>query len=454
MRFAALLLLLAGLTATACAGSDPVGRSRPRVIVPGAGSESFPAGEIFDRPARERAGWDEQRPWSPGIDWEPFVAADRSSRRVYQAAIRYGATDCPGCPDPVLVFRRSDDGGATWGPDRYPFRDGVWHADPQIAVAADGTLFVGFMLGYRPGVVVSRSSDGGDSWSDLVDVTGPTPPRWSDKPWLAISPGGDRIYMALNASDSWIAASHDGGRTFAPAARTNDDGRYWFHGGGAVGPDGTVVFAATDYSQSYRGGVGINAIVSRDGGSSWRTIRVDRSEEPPECGDVPGCYLGFLGPQANVAVDSDGTFLLVYNAGRRPGRPQRLWARTSTDGIEWSAPHRLGGGRARVTHGFAAVAAGTRAGEFHVTWQDDRREPGVRWNTWHLRTRDGGASWSSRRRLSRGGPAIPWVDRSGYAFPYGDYFGLAVDADGLAHVAWGAGESYEGLGGVWFTRSR
>lgn len=395
-------------------------------------------------------GWEAQSLWSDAVDWEPVVAADTRSDRVYQMAVRYHATDCEGCPDPVVVFRTSADGGVTWSADRYPFRHGATQADPRLAVAADGTLFAAFLEDYRPGVMVARSEDGGRTWSAAVPATGGHRPGWSDYPQLLVSGDGRDVYVALNAGDSFVAASHDGGRSFAQPVRTNQDGRYWFHTGGVVLADGTVLVAAVDYSQTYRGRADISVLRSTDGGGSWTARRVGRSEEAPACSDVPGCYVGFLGPAAALAADPAGTVMVVFNAGARPGGPQRLWYRTSTDGWSWSARRRVARGGPDVTHAFPLVVGGTRDGEFRVLWQDNRRGS---WNTWFRRTTDAGASWARRVRLSTDGPPAAYQRGSGFDFPYGDYFGAAVDRHGRTHVIWGAGESWSGAGGAWFTRS-
>lgn len=403
------------------------------------------------RPATERArGWESQRLWSTRhVDWEPVVAADRRRDTVFQMATRFGADDCAGCPDPVIVFRSSADGGATWSADRYPFRGGRTQADPQLAVADDGTLFAAYLQDFRPGVMLARSVDGGRTWSAPAQVTGDRAPRWSDHPLLVVSPDGRRVYVGLNASDSYVAASGDGGRTFAPPVRTNRDGRYWFHTGGAVLADGTVLIAAVDYSQSYRGPVDINVLRSADGGATWSKRRIDRSAESPDCPEVEGCYLGFLGPQAALGRSPSGSLLLVYNAGREAGAPQTLWYRSSADGLHWSRRRRVVHSAGGASHAFPVVLGGPGPEEFRVLWQDDRRGA---WNTWFRRTRDGGMSWEQAARLSARGAEAPYKVDGGYAFPYGDYFGAATDGAGRTHVVWGAGESWGGRGGAWFTR--
>ena len=91
-------------------------------------------------PVSGSAGWDSERLWSEHIDWEPVVAADPSSERVYQAVTRYGVPACEGCADPAVVVRRSDDGGATWGPDVYVDLSSGTQGDAQVRVAENGAV--------------------------------------------------------------------------------------------------------------------------------------------------------------------------------------------------------------------------------------------------------------------------------------------------------------------------
>ena len=104
------------------------------------------------------------------------------------------------------------------------------------------------------------------------------------------------MYIAFNASDSWVVASHDFGQTFLPAVKTSNDTRYWFHSAGAVAPNGHIYFAAADYSQTYAGDVNISVLRSTNQGASWSAIPIDISQETPPCDYADGCYFGFLGP--------------------------------------------------------------------------------------------------------------------------------------------------------------
>jgi hypothetical protein len=402
------------------------------------------------------SGFDRERVWSGYDDWEPAVAVDPGGAYVYQLTTRYsGPAACEDCPFPVIVFRSSVDGGNTWGPDRFLATTRKRQNDPQIAVAQDGTVYAAWLDQYTPGVKFIKSSNHGASWSAPIRLTAPQrPPNWSDRPILAASADGRDVYVAFNASDSYVTSSHDRGARFGDNVKTSDDTRYWFHSAGAVAPNGDVYFATVDFSQSYLGDAHIGVLRSTDRGASWTTTRLDTSRQLPGCNWAAGCYFGFLGSSAGLAIDPDGTILVAYGAGVSPGAPQQIYARTSVDGERWSPRTQLSDPSSAVNSGFPAVAAGRQAGEFRVVWQDDRNLPERAWNTWHRRTVDGGLTWDDPTRLSDLGSGAPYKKSRGYRFPYGDYLGIAVDAAGAPHFVWGEGDSYSGPGGTWYTKSQ
>ena len=134
---------------------------------------------------------------------------------------------------------------------------------------------------------------------------------FTDKPWIAISPDGKDVYVAFNRSDSYISASHDYGRNWSKPVRTNKGGRYWFAEAGAVAPDGHVYFAESAEHQNAKGTVRLAVISSANGGTSWTTTYVARSQQQPPC-PVKGCPNDFYGPQISLAIDRAGTILAAY----------------------------------------------------------------------------------------------------------------------------------------------
>ena len=400
--------------------------------------------EMTPRASTRTVGFDSERVMSGQDDWEPWVAVDPGAPYVYQFTTRYN-------PVAKIAFRRSSDGGATWDIDGFIPDTRRSQNDPQAAVAADGTLFVVWLD--RWDTTLIKSSDHGMTWTSPVRVFTP-PPSGSDHGWLAISPDGQDVYVGFNWSDSFVVASHDGGATFGPEVQTNDDNRYWFHTGAAVAPDGTVYIAVVDFSQDYAGSADVGVLKSDDGGLSWSTHYVDTVPEMPECGWAAGCYFGFFGSVTGLAVDAAGTIVLVYPSGQYDGGPQGIYARTSSDGVTWSNRTLISHRVPASTNAVPAVAAGPLAGDFRVAWQGTRTGDTDAWNTWYRRTLDGGASWGPFRRLSDLGTGAPYKSADGYRFPYGDYMGIAVDGEGVAHVIWAEGASYLGPGGTWYTRGQ
>jgi hypothetical protein len=409
--------------------------------------------EKFPKVSTLTTAFASERVWSGQDDWEPAIAADPSSSYVYQMTTRYtGPKPCSNCTLPAIVVRASSNGGATWGPDRFVAQTKKTQNDPQVEVSLDGSIYAVFLNDYNPGIHFTKSTDRGVTWSTPIRLTGGNKkPRFSDKPILAISPNGQHVYIGFNASDSWVTASHDFGQTFAEAVKTSSDTRYWFHCAGAVAANGDVYFAVTDYSQTYAGDSNINVLKSTNQGVSWTTTRVDTSKEMPPCPWAPGCYFGFLGPSAGLDIDSSGKILLAYNAGNVAGAPQQIYVRTSLNGTSWSARQQISESSSSINNAFPVVAAGTGSNDFRVVWQDDRNGSTNAWNTWYRRTTSGGSTWTSALRLSNESSGAPYKTAAGYFFPYGDYLEMDVDSGGTNHILWGAGTSYDGPGGTWYT---
>lgn len=412
------------------------GISQLGLVVPGGRAEASPLVE----------GVDLDRLWSEFDDWEPIIAADRSSDHVYAMTTRLDGNRA------WVILRISSDAGVTFGPDHVISRSTRAQYDPQLAVAADGTVFAVWLEVPRWETMFSRSFDHGVSWS--VPITVETNLAWTDHPWLTVSDDGQDVYVAFNKTDSWVVASHDGGVTFERPVRTHQTGRTWYHTGGAVAPDGAVYFGGAEYHPNYNGPTRVNVLRSVDGGATFQKIFLDRSQPPPYCGWSPGCYWGFNGPGTGLAVDPAGTVLFAYSAGFLFAKPHQIYVRTSTDGLHWSERQLVSFEDPNGDNAFPVVVAGPLAGDFSVVWQSDRDGDTSAWNTWMRRTLDGGQTWGPFVRLSTRPDGAPYKSSKGYSFPYGDYMSATADGVGRVHALWGAGASYNGPGGTWYTRTK
>ncbi len=410
-----------------------------------------------------------------GAYWEPTVAADPSSSYVYQAVTYINASKtCSGCPGTAIFVRASSDGGSTWGAPHPIYLAGGkgWQYDPQLKVAADGTVYAVFLQTFNPGSVLLKSTDHGATWTGPYTMNGAL--TYNDKPILEISPSGQDVYVAFNVKTaSWVAVSHDYGKTFTQV-QTSNESLWWYSYGGAYNPvDGSVYFAQAGEAGTTTNGAGktitnaghvgglqkLFVLKMNHAGTGWTNTYLETSATPTPCA-ISACYVDYFAAQASIAADPSGVLLYAYTSNAANGTPHSLYVRTSTDGVHWSARTLV---NALGDSNFPEVAAGPVAGDFRLGWQDNRNNPcwdcgGLGgWNTWYARTTNGGGKWSAAVKLSDLGSGAPYKTSAGYAFTDGDYFGLAVSpSTGVNYVIWGEadGSSIYCCGGAWSTMGR
>jgi hypothetical protein len=348
-----------------------------------------------------------------------------------------------------MILQKSADGGASWGAPRLIAPPGTGQWDAQITVdPVDGrTVFAAWLQNGKSDTVVARSDDFGDSWTVVVaDRTN----AGTDKPILAVR--GDDVYVGFNhATKIWVAASHDGGRTFT-AVNVNPNGKLgWaLASGGVVDPAGNAFFAWAGYERNggAKGKVNLFVSGSLDGGATWSNRVVDVSAAPPDCSAFD-CAWAYLGAQMALGVDAGGVLYVLWNAGTVDRGPERVFFSRSADaGATWSARRDVSAAAAGTPHAFPAVAAAA-VGDVRIAWMDARTGA---WNVHARRSSDGGETWSAESDLSTFVPGFPYIQPEGFRFPFGDYFELDVDGRGAAHAVWGEGFSYETPGSIWYAR--
>ncbi len=364
-------------------------------------------------------------PFKHQSNWEPTVATDpHHPDLVYQLITGINAHQCaPTCPGTSMLFRKSTDGGATWGGEQFVCGlacKGVgWQYDPQIKVATDtnqscgcGTIYAAFLNTFDPGVVLFKSHDGGASWQGPITMNGPL--SYMDKPVLVISPTGKDVYVAFNGKlNAYVVASHQFGNpgTFLPPQQINGE---------------------DDLSASLSCG-------------THTLAEFGTSAAPPPC-PVFQCYPDYYDATPSVAADSTGHLAVAYTFSTVAGGPKSLYTATSADGVTWSAPRLVN------SHGdsnFPQIAAGPAPGDFRLAWQDNRTGA---FNTWYTASTDRGASWTGQVKLSNRTSGAPYKSAAGYTFPDGDYFGIAVSSAGVTYAIWGEadGSSIYCCGDTWY----
>ena len=397
--------------------------------------------------------------YQTGDQWEPAIAADGHGH-VYVLYPQYGAVpDCAACTAPSMALTASADNGLSWQPSRalLPFPTGQF--DPQIVVdpVDRQTVYASWMQNNKRDIIVARSLDFGRSWSFSWAERGQED---ADRPVLAVR--GTDVYVGFNHEERFfVAASHDGGQTFA-AAQVNPNAQPGssLAGGGTIDPAGNFYFGWTAYARHEMPTRPVSVFVSRsaDGGRTWSTLLLDVSSAPPEC-DAQSCETGYLGPQIALASDAAGALYALWNAGAANGGPERIYFSSSTTaGASWSERTNVSRAAPGVEHSFSALAAGA-AGDVRIAWMDARAtEIGYPnrplWNTYYRSSTNGGAPWTAESQLSRPVRGYDYVLPGGFRFPFGDYFGLAIDGEGMTHAVWGQGRNYKSPGSIWYAQGR
>ncbi|MDR2985307.1 MAG: glycoside hydrolase, partial [Nocardiopsaceae bacterium] len=178
-----------------------------------------------------------------GNGWEPAIAADPSAPYVYAAWMQYSGTRVK------IYYRVSADGGTTWNagaPICSSCSTQQGQYDITLATSSSGVVYATWMQGNN--ISFAKSTDHGSTWSLPLTVSAGV---WADKPWLTVSPSGNDIYVAWSTHGNVVVtSSHDGGATFTPPQEiTNESSIYYYPNGGTVLPNGTVLFAASEYPE-------------------------------------------------------------------------------------------------------------------------------------------------------------------------------------------------------------
>jgi len=387
-----------------------------------------------------------------GDQWEPAVAADNAGH-IYVLYPQYGRVpDCEDCSIPTMLLLVSSDNGKSWQPPHVMLESRSGQFDAQLAIdpADHHTVFAAWLDNRKREVMVARSYDNGVSWTVTIAARGNVE---LDKPSLAIR--GENVYVAFNHEEEvWVASSQNAGRTFS-WARVNTEGRpgWSLLGSSTVDPAGNVYLGWASYSKSggARGSIDLYVSKSNDLGKTWSHKLLDVSAAAPDCKDED-CGEGYLGAQIALTSDSGGTLYALWNASHTQLEAQQIYFSASTNGGEnWLPRASVSSAESAGEHAFPAIAAGSN-GDVRIAWMDSRKSP--YWNAYYRSSSNGGATWSDEARVSGYVPGYRYIKTEGFRFPFGDYFGMAIDNHGDTHIVWGEGLNYQSPGSIWHASGR
>jgi len=287
-----------------------------------------------------------------------------------------------------IGFARSTDGGTSFDPaftvpGSTPNNGSSW--DPSIALGANGTVYVAFMVdvpGYAP--VVAWSWDHGQSFSGSALAFAPSPAEFSDRDFLAVAPNGT-LYLTWDyspdASQDFIrcvaggscyftngdynivcASSADGGSTWSAPVAVNPE----YPAGGAIAapllvePNGSIAVLYEDYAISgptHSLGVGYNYFTrSADGGRTW---------SPPVAVSNHSFLNSTWWIDGALARDVSGTLYATFDASSSTS--DTAWLSSSVDGGSTWTELRLNPDTNAAAH-VMVTAVGAEGGNTYVAW--------------------------------------------------------------------------------------
>ncbi|MCI4335909.1 MAG: hypothetical protein L3K17_01750 [Thermoplasmata archaeon] len=313
------------------------------------------------------------------------TSANSEVAEAYDATLGYLYDAWIGCGG--IGFSRSVDGGYSFSPAIVVPGSGAGVASaPSVAVGANGTVYVGFVLDNASGDAphVARSSDRGVSLDGGAPVFLPSPTSLSARDSVAVAPNGTLFLSWIYSPDAsedqqqcsaagacWFTA----GDLNAELTSSSDAGSSWsaptpvnpnYPDGGitaapfVVAPDGTIdmLLETSLVGGAHTLGRGTDQFVrSTDGGSIWANVTpVSNLSFPSATGWVDG----------SLGLGSNGTVYAAFDATN--GSADDAYAVASTDnGTSWSPALRLNPDNDLAAHGLVTVV-GAANGTAHVAW--------------------------------------------------------------------------------------
>ncbi len=348
----------------------------------------------------------------------------------------------------AIGWATSTDGGTSWSHGFLPGLTsgnggGPYDAASDPAVAFDAKHGVWMIASLpisntkqTPAVVVSRSTDGGFTWENPVNI-GPNVAS-SDKNWIACdshsaSPFYGNCYMEWDnpatGDGILMSTSSDGGLTWSAATGTANRAA-GIGGQPLVQPNGTVVVPIETS--------GISSFSSTNGGKTWSSpVTVSSIQSHIDAGGIRS------GPLPSAAVDGAGTVWVVWEDCRfRTGcSTNDLVYSTSSDGLTWSKVTRIpidpttstldhfipGIGIDPATSGATAHVAL----HFYAYPKANCTASSCQLFVGYISSHNGGTTWNAAVKLA-GPMQLNWLPNSQNGLMVGDYIATVFN-NGVPH---------------------
>jgi len=345
----------------------------------------------------------------------------------------------------------STDGGSTWTRGYLPrttrhTRLGTYDrlSDPTVTYDRAHNVWLISSLALREtpsihgvAVIVSRSTNGGTTWSaPVVVATGVD----LDKNWITCdttpaSPFYGRCYTEWDdhaaGNRIYMSTSADGGLTWGPS-RTTANNATGLGGQPVVQPNGTVVVPINNANAS-----AVLAFRSTDGGATWSApVTVSAIARHVVAGNLRSL------PLISAEIDGAGKVYVVWQdcRFRRYCRTNDIVLSTSTNGLSWAPVTRVPVDGPGVDDRFipglgvdpATSGAGAHLGlTYHSYSAANCTVDTCQLNVGFISSTDGGVTWSAPLQLA-GPMSVRWLPLTSQGYMTGDYVSTSFSG-GTAH---------------------
>jgi hypothetical protein len=394
-----------------------------------------------------------------GSEVEPSIAVNPANPNNMIAAWQQDRWSNGGARGPGVAY--SFDGGGTWtrtstpmsrcaggtGPNAFERA-----SDPWVTFGPDGTAYqaaLGFnnVANADNAIIVSRSTDGGRTWSQPAQVRRDSFAPGNDKEAITADPTDARYAYVVwdrlvdNGAPTWFARTTDGGETWEAARSIHDPGpnRQTLNNIVAVLPDGTLVLFFSELPTVLNGAAPtLRVMRSTDKGATWSAPTTIADLQTVGTFD-PETGVGIRDASAigAIAAGTNGTLAVTWQDSRFSGgaHDSVAFSRSTDGGITWSAPMRVNGNPAvpALIPGIAIAADGT-IGVAYYDFRSNTPDPNTLPTDFWLATSTDGVTWSERRI----GEPFDYAQApiAGGRYFLGDYMGMASAGDSFV-IAFG-----------------